>query len=56
METYSPHAQYAILEKSLSGWDVSFHRVAYDHGAAAAAARKLNGEDWARGIEAGRMT
>jgi diadenosine tetraphosphatase ApaH/serine/threonine PP2A family protein phosphatase len=56
METYSPHAQYAILEKRPTGWDVSFHRVAYDHGAAAAAARKLNREDWARGIEAGRMT
>jgi diadenosine tetraphosphatase ApaH/serine/threonine PP2A family protein phosphatase len=56
METYSPHAQYAILEKSPSRWDVSFHRVAYDYGAAAAAARKLNREDWARGIEAGWMT
>jgi predicted phosphodiesterase len=55
METYSPHAQYAILEKTATGWDVSFHRVAYDHGAAATAARKLNREDWARGIEAGRM-
>jgi predicted phosphodiesterase len=56
METYSPHAQYAILEKTPSGWDVSFHRVAYDHGAAAAAARKLGRDDWARGIEAGLMT
>jgi diadenosine tetraphosphatase ApaH/serine/threonine PP2A family protein phosphatase len=56
METYSPHAQYAILEKRPTGWDVSFHRVAYDHGAAAAAARRLNREDWARGIESGRMT
>ena len=56
METYSPHAQYAILEKSVSGWDVSFHRVSYNHEAAAAAARRLNREDWARGIECGRMT
>ncbi len=55
METYSPHAQYAILEKHGPAWDVSFHRVAYNYAAPAAAARKLGREDWARGIESGRM-
>lgn len=56
METHSPHACYAIVEKRTgAGWHVSFHRVPYDWDAAAAQARRLGREDWARGIESGRM-
>jgi len=56
METYSPHACYAVLEKSVRGWTASFHRVPYDWCAAAARARELGRPDWAQGIEFGRMT
>jgi len=55
METFAPHAAYAILEKSTRGWDVSLQRVAYNHGAAAELARSLGRDDWAQGIATGRM-
>jgi predicted phosphodiesterase len=55
MEAYSPHASYAVLEESSSGWDVSFHKVAYPWDEAAEQARHLNREDWARGIATGKM-
>ena len=56
MEAFSPHASYAVLEKSAHGWTASFHRVAYDWHAAAGRARELGRPDWARGIEFGRMS
>jgi putative phosphoesterase len=52
METYSPHASYAVWDDGV----VSFHRVPYDWEAAAAKAKELGREDWARGIAAGRMS
>jgi predicted phosphodiesterase len=55
MESYAPHACYAILEKGAHGWNVSLHRVAYDWTAAARRASELGREDWARGIATGRM-
>jgi diadenosine tetraphosphatase ApaH/serine/threonine PP2A family protein phosphatase len=55
METHSPHASYAVLEESSSGWDVSFHRVAYPWDEAAKQALHLNRDDWARGIATGKM-
>lgn len=55
METFSPHASYAVLEKFAQGWTASFHRVPYDWHAAAQRARELDRPDWARGIEFGRM-
>jgi diadenosine tetraphosphatase ApaH/serine/threonine PP2A family protein phosphatase len=55
METYSPHASYAVLEKGAAGWGVSLHRVVYDWSEAARQARSLGREDWAQGLEAGRM-
>jgi putative phosphoesterase len=56
METHSPHASYAVLEKVPAGWNVSFHRIAYEWSDAAKQTRNLNREDWARGIQTGRMT
>jgi diadenosine tetraphosphatase ApaH/serine/threonine PP2A family protein phosphatase len=56
METYSPHASYAIVERGERGWGVSFHRVAYDHGQAARAAESHGREDWARALRTGWMT
>jgi predicted phosphodiesterase len=57
MECYSPHACYAVIERSArtSGWNVTFHRVVYDWKAAAKQARSLGRQDWAQGIEFGRM-
>ena len=55
MQTYSPHACYAILEHSGTGWNVSLERVAYNHQAAAELARSLGRDDWAQGIATGRM-
>ena len=55
METHAAHASYAVLEKSSLGWNVSFHRIAYQWDKAAKRARDLNREDWARGIATGRM-
>jgi len=55
METFAPHACYAILEKSSAGWDVSLERVAYNYQAAAEQARSLGRDDWAQGIATGRM-
>lgn len=55
MQTFSPHACYAILEKSGTGWNVSLERVAYNHQAAAEYARTLGRDDWAQGIATGRM-
>ena len=55
METFSPHACYAVIEKTARGWTASFHRVPYDWNAAANRARELGRRDWAQGIEFGRM-
>src|SRR5258708_34835837 len=55
METYSPHASYAVLEESSSSWDVSFHKIAYPWDEAAKQARHLNRKDWARGLASGKM-
>ena len=56
METYSPHASYAILEKGSREWHVSLHRVAYDWDEAARQARSLGAHDWAEGLACGRLS
>lgn len=55
MENGSPHARYAVCERREGRWDVSLRALAYDHGAAAAAARAQGREDWARWLETGRV-
>ena len=55
METYSPHASYAILEQNRAGWGVALHRVPYNWDEAAKQALGLNAKDWALGIATGRM-
>jgi predicted phosphodiesterase len=54
METRSPQASYAMIEKSGSTWTVQQLRVAYDHHKAAAEAIKHNREDWAHFLVTGR--
>lgn len=53
MQTGTPNASYAILQKTDSGWDVTFRSVPYDHIAAAAQARAFGRDDWAKGLESG---
>jgi putative phosphoesterase len=55
MQTFSPHACYAILEKNAAGWNVSLERVAYNYLAPAEFARMMGRDDWAQGIATGRM-
>jgi predicted phosphodiesterase len=55
METYSPHASYAILTKTGTGWDVSFRKVPYDFVPASRCAASLGRNDWARQIATGRV-
>jgi putative phosphoesterase len=55
MENGSPHARYAICERGRVGWNVSHRCVAYEHGKAAATARRNGREDWARWLETGRV-
>jgi len=55
METYSPHASYAILTKTKTAWDVSLQKVAYDYEPASKCAASLGRNDWARAIATGRV-
>lgn len=54
MEAGSPHARYAIVEGTLSGWSVSHRCVPYDWQAAAAAAEARGRKDWASWLRTGR--
>jgi predicted phosphodiesterase len=54
METYAPHASYAIVERGAWSWEVSLHRVSYDWDAAAGLARAAGREDWAVALATGR--
>lgn len=54
METYSPDASYAIVEKTSRGWQSASHRVAYQHERAAEQASALGRMDWAAGLATGR--
>ncbi|MEM8995329.1 MAG: metallophosphoesterase family protein [Acidobacteriota bacterium] len=54
MEAGSPHARYAILERSAAGWTVENRAVPYDWSTAAAVAESLGRSDWARRLVTGR--
>jgi predicted phosphodiesterase len=53
VETGSPHASYAIAEDTVPGWEVSFHRVAYDWESAAACADRNDRPEWAHALRTG---
>lgn len=53
-QTGSPHARYALCERSASGdWTVAQVAVAYDWPAAVARAREQDAHDWARWLATG---
>ncbi|HEX6533611.1 MAG TPA: metallophosphoesterase family protein [Gemmatimonadaceae bacterium] len=56
MESGSPDARYAILERSDRGWSVELIAVPYDHRAAAGQARRNDRPDWELGLSTGYMT
>ena len=53
MQTGTPDASYAILERSPAGWSVTFRRVPYDSSRMAACALAEGREDWAQMVETG---
>lgn len=53
VQTGTPDACYAMLERTARGWDVTFRYVAYDAAAMAALARRSGAEQWARAVETG---
>lgn len=53
MQTGSPHARYAIVEKQNELWTAELHAVAYDWETAARTAERRNRLDWARALRTG---
>jgi len=53
METGSPHARYALLDREAAGWRISFVALEYDWRAASDEARAANRPDWARALATG---
>jgi len=54
MESGSPHARYAILNKMLHGWQVEHVQVPYSSEYAANVARNNQRSDWAEWLTTGR--
>ena|ERR1035437_3422020 len=59
MQSYSPDASYAIIEKTGAGWATALRRVPYDFVATAKKARELGSvgaRAWAGCLETGRVS
>lgn len=56
IETGSPHARYALMEKTAHGWSVQLRSVAYDFEPMAKLAEQRNRADWALPLRRGRMS
>jgi putative phosphoesterase len=54
METGSPHARYAIVEKRNGKWTAEFFALLYDWEKAATVAEKRERPGWARALRTGR--
>ena len=54
IETCSPHARYATVTRTKSGWDVEFHAVEYDWDATADLALANGRPDWVTALREGR--
>ncbi|KRE89518.1 metallophosphoesterase [Frateuria sp. Soil773] len=55
VETGTPHARYAIVERGARGWSVESIALAYDWEAAARAADARGRPEWAHALRHGRM-
>lgn len=54
MEAGTPHARWAVITRSKTGWHVEFRATPYDTAAAVSAARSNGRDDWARWLHTGR--
>jgi putative phosphoesterase len=54
-ENGTPHARYAIVERTASGWAVEQYAVAYDWNVAAEVAQRHGRPEWAFALRTGRM-
>lgn len=54
MESGSPHARYAVLEKTSAGWTIEQVALPYPWERAAETAKRNGRDDWAAWIESGR--
>lgn len=55
METGSPHARWALVERGAAGWQARLCATAYDWGAAARRAEQNGRGDWADALASGRV-
>ena len=55
VETGSPHARYAVVERLADAWRVSLRAVAYDWETAARQAEANGRGDWADALRSGRV-
>ena len=55
VETGSPHARWALVERGEHGWQAQLRLTAYDWEAAAAQAECLGRGDWADALRSGRV-
>jgi len=53
VEVGSPHARYAIADRSTAGWQVELIAVPYDWDAAARLAEQRGRQDWVRALRTG---
>ncbi len=53
IENRTPHARYALLEKTRQGWQVELLAVPYDHMAQASVAERRQRPDWAHALATG---
>jgi predicted phosphodiesterase len=53
METGSPHARYALLDRERSGWRITMVAIEYDWRAASEEARRANRPDWSHALATG---
>jgi predicted phosphodiesterase len=53
MESGSPHARYALIQRHDGSWRVELRAVVYDWGAAAARADEIGRADWAHALRTG---
>ncbi len=56
IETGSPHARYALMEKTAQGWSVQLRSVAYEYAPMAQLAERRGRPDWALPLRTGRMS
>lgn len=54
-ENGTPHARYAVVERTAGGWAVEQYAVAYDWDAAAELAQRNGRSEWAFALRTGRM-